>query len=203
MIIELVMRENPLEKHDILVDFGLHPVQWQLYRAMSMHDQKGRDKRAVGLGPPITKAEAVRLRMQRTSRDPATKTTAGCLRLSTETPTRLSFVSQPLIPAALIQTGFDRRLPLSTFPSMAALVAAVHSKLLACKVPAVAPFVANNRTTCKRSNHCNVSRRAQLASFTPAKHKCSLRRTLPIVAARTESADLPLGNKVPEFQVKL
>ena len=93
-----------------------------------------------------------------------------------------------------------RRLPLSTSPSMAAPVAAVHSKLLAFKVPAVAPFTTDN---CMRSNHCSVSRRAKLASFTPVKHQGSLRRTLRIVAARTESADLPLGNKVPDFQVKL
>lgn len=59
MIIELVMREDPLEQHDILVDFGLHPVQWQLYRAISTHDQKDRDKPAVGLERPITKREAV------------------------------------------------------------------------------------------------------------------------------------------------
>lgn len=82
---------------------------------------------------------------------------------------------------------------------MAAPVVAVHSKLLASKVPAVCPFTVDN---CVRSNHCSVSR-AKLASFTPVKHRGSLRRTLRIVAARTESADLPLGDKVPEFQVKL
>ena len=202
MIVELVMRENPLEQYDILVDFGFHPVQWQLYRAISMHDQKGRDKPAVGLEPPITKREAVRLRMRRSSRDPTTKTTAGWLRLSTETP--LACRSFPNLSNADLcsfdPNQFHRRLLLSKSPSMAAPVAAVHSKLLASKVPAVAPFTSDS---CMRSNHCSVSGRAKLALFTPVKHKGSLRRTLRIVAARTESADLPLGNKVPEFQVKL
>ncbi len=50
------------------------------------------------------------------------------------------------------------------------------------------------------ANH-SIGRQANSASFRRAKRDQSLRKSLQIVAARTESADLPLGDTVPNFQV--
>ena len=47
---------------------------------------------------------------------------------------------------------------------------------------------------------CSI-RRAHFACNAAAKHKCLSRKQLQTVAARTESADLPLGVTVPAFQV--
>lgn len=49
--------------------------------------------------------------------------------------------------------------------------------------------------------HRSIGRQANSASFSPAKKDQSLRKSLQIVAARTESADLPLGDTVPDFEV--
>lgn len=51
------------------------------------------------------------------------------------------------------------------------------------------------------SAHRSIGRQANSASLSPAKKDQSLRKSLQIVAARTESADLPLGDAVPDFQV--
>ncbi|KAL0034488.1 hypothetical protein WJX79_005181 [Trebouxia sp. C0005] len=49
--------------------------------------------------------------------------------------------------------------------------------------------------------HRSIGRQANSASFSPAKKDQSLRKSLQIVAARTESADLPLGDTVPDFEL--
>lgn len=76
----------------------------------------------------------------------------------------------------------------------------LHTNVLASRSLAFSP---NRRgpqgliSSARRS----FGRQANSASFSPVKKNKSLRKSLQIVAARTESADLPLGDTLPDFQL--
>jgi len=85
--------------------------------------------------------------------------------------------------------------------SMAGPASLLHTSVLASRSLAFRPtrHVAPPGLT-SSANH-SIGRQANSASFSPAKKDQSLRKSLQIAAARTESADLPLGDTVPDFQV--
>ncbi len=85
--------------------------------------------------------------------------------------------------------------------SMAAPASLLHTSVLASRSLAFRPtrdvapvgFISS-------ANH-SIGRQAKSASFSRVKRDQSLRKSLQIVSARTESADVPLGDTVPDFQV--
>ena len=85
--------------------------------------------------------------------------------------------------------------------SMAGPASLLHTSVLASRSLAFRPttHVAPIRFT-SSANH-SIGRQANSASFCPAKKDHSPRKSLQIVAARTESADFPLGDTIPDFQV--
>ncbi|DBB12909.1 hypothetical protein WJX82_002719 [Trebouxia sp. C0006] len=84
---------------------------------------------------------------------------------------------------------------------MAGPASLLHASVLASRSLAFRPttHVAPIRFT-SSANH-SIGRQANSASFCPAKKKHSPRKSLQIVAARTESADFPLGDTIPDFQL--
>jgi len=84
---------------------------------------------------------------------------------------------------------------------MAGPASLLHTSVLASRSLAFSPTRRVGPLGFTSSAHRSIGRQANSASFSPAKNDQSLRKTLQIVAARTESADLPLGDTVPDFQV--
>ena len=85
--------------------------------------------------------------------------------------------------------------------SMAGSALLLHTSILASRSLTFSPARRVAAPGFTSSAHRSIGRQAKSASFSPAKRDQSLRKLLQVVAARTESADLPLGDTVPDFQV--
>lgn len=85
--------------------------------------------------------------------------------------------------------------------SMAGPASLLHTSVLASRSLAFCPTRDVVPVGFTSSANHSIGRQANSASFSRAKRDQSLLKSPQIVAARTESADLPLGDTIPNFQV--